>query len=84
MAQQLSTDAVEGILANSFHDRSILWLILQAADFGIGGPDSNKTLAMIGDAVMKLVLLVDLTATGASRVTHQDPSHHPGPLLELL
>ncbi|KAG0651103.1 Ribonuclease III [Hyphodiscus hymeniophilus] len=42
---------------------------LQAAGSGIGGPDGNKMLAMIGDTVMKLVLLVDMMATKASRGT---------------
>ncbi|TVY55577.1 Ribonuclease 3 [Lachnellula cervina] len=67
MSKQQSIAALEGILAYSFEDPNISWLALQAAGSGIGGPDGNKTLAMIGDAIMKFILVVDLAKRGLSR-----------------
>ncbi|TVY38226.1 hypothetical protein LOCC1_G007655 [Lachnellula occidentalis] len=67
MSKQLSIASLEGILGYSFDDPNIAWLALQAAGSGIGGSDGNKTLAMIGDAVMKLILLIDLAESGLPR-----------------
>lgn len=67
MTMQTSTAAVEAILHHNMNDRNTLWLALQAAGSGIGGPDGNKMLAMVGDAAMKLVLLEDIFSTATSR-----------------
>jgi hypothetical protein len=67
MTKQLPATAVEGILAYLRQDREILWLALQAAGSGVGDSDGNKTLAMIGNVVMKFVLFLDLTAADVSR-----------------
>lgn len=67
MAMLHSTMAVEAILGLSMNDREILWLALQAAGSGIGGPEGNKKLAMMGDSAMQSVLLEDLVLTENSR-----------------
>jgi hypothetical protein len=68
MAQELiSVAAVEAIMGYHFNHPTKLWLALQAAGSGIGGPDGNKPGAMIGDAVMRLIIVDDLAATGRTR-----------------
>ncbi|PQE03004.1 hypothetical protein CJF31_00002835 [Rutstroemia sp. NJR-2017a BVV2] len=69
MAQQISISAVQAILGYAFDDPELLWSALHAAGSPYGGRDGNKTMAMLGDAVLKLVLLVDLIPTGAPRGT---------------
>lgn len=59
-SKQQAITAVQNILQYIFEDQQLLWLALQAAGSGIGPTDGNKKLAMIGDAVMKLVILDDL------------------------
>lgn len=60
MAKLLSTKAVEAILGHTMRDSELLWLALQAAGSGVGGSDGNKRLAMMGDSVLKSVLIEDL------------------------
>lgn len=67
MSMQSSTAAVEAILHHNMNNRDTLWLALQAAGSGVGGPDGNKMLAMVGDAAMKLVLLEDMYPNATSR-----------------
>ncbi|PQE13240.1 hypothetical protein CJF30_00003113 [Rutstroemia sp. NJR-2017a BBW] len=67
MSRQISIPAVQAILGYTFDDQELLWSALHAAGSLYGGRDGNKTMAMLGDAVLKLVLLVDLIPTGASR-----------------
>ncbi len=67
MSQQISIPAVEAIIGYSFNNQELLWRALHAAGSPYGGQDGNKTMAMLGDAVLKLVLLDDLIPTGASR-----------------
>ena len=57
------TRGVEAIIGYSFTDPLILWEALQAAGSGICSAgtrrfaDGNKRLAMLGDAILKLVLV---------------------------
>lgn len=56
------TGAVENIIGYSFSDPLILWEALQAAggarDAGTRRfPDGNKRLAVLGDTILKLVLV---------------------------
>ncbi|CZT52105.1 related to RNAse III [Rhynchosporium secalis] len=67
MSRQGSIPAVEGIIDYIFNDKELLWRALHAAGSREGGNDGNKTLAMLGDAVLKVVVLDDLIPTGASR-----------------
>ena len=59
------TRGVEDIIGYSFNDPLILWEALQAAGSGIRSAgdrhfaDGNKRLAMLGDAILKLVLVED-------------------------
>lgn len=59
------TRAVEGIIGYRFSDRLILWEALQAAGSPVTSagtrrfPDGNKRLAVLGDAVLKLVLVAE-------------------------
>ena len=59
------TRAVEGIIGYGFSDPLILWEALQAAGSTVSSagtrrfPDGNKRLAMLGDTVLKLVLVAE-------------------------
>ncbi|PQE16012.1 hypothetical protein CJF32_00004919 [Rutstroemia sp. NJR-2017a WRK4] len=67
MAQQAAIPAVQAILGYTFDDPELLWSALHAAGSPFGGIDGNKKMAMLGDTVLRLVLLVDLIPTTASR-----------------
>lgn len=67
MSEHISIPAVQDILGYVFREPSGLWRALQAAGSRIGGQDGNRTLAMVGDAVIRLLLVHDLAATGVSR-----------------
>ncbi|XMA14618.1 hypothetical protein WAI453_007409 [Rhynchosporium graminicola] len=67
MSRQVSIPVVEGIIEYIFNNKELLWSALHAAGSREGGNDGNKTLAMLGDAVLKVVVLDDLIITGASR-----------------
>jgi ribonuclease-3 len=67
MSQQTSIPAMETIIGYTFNDKELLWRALHAAGSLLGGFDGNKTMAMLGDSVLKLVLLDELITTGASR-----------------
>ena len=67
MSRQTSISAVEAIIGSTFDNQELLWRALHAAGSPYGGLDGNKTMAMLGDAVLKLVLLDDLILTGVSR-----------------
>lgn len=70
---EAKTNAAETIIGYEFEDRFLLWEALQAAGSGVvsaGGHrfiDGNKTLAMVGDTVLKLVLIEDMYQGGHSR-----------------
>lgn len=56
------TSAVENIIGYSFSDPLILWEALQAAGASRAAgtrrfPDGNKRLAVLGDTILKLVLV---------------------------
>ncbi|KAL1965858.1 hypothetical protein VTN77DRAFT_4991 [Rasamsonia byssochlamydoides] len=57
--------AVEEIISYKFTDPSVLHEALQAAGFIL--PDGNKNLALVGDAALKLILVLDGHGRGASR-----------------
>lgn len=67
--QDAMVQAAESIIHYSFSDKELLWEALQAAGSNMSFcyPEGNKRLAMIGDAVLKLVVLEDLRATGLQR-----------------
>lgn len=65
--KQEAITAVQGILGYTFKDPELLWLALQAAGSGVGPMDGNKKLAMMGDTVMKLIILDDLYTDGTQR-----------------
>ncbi|KAL3418457.1 RNase iii [Phlyctema vagabunda] len=67
MSRQIAISAIEAIIGYNFNNRELLWCALHAAGSPYGGQDGNKTMAMLGDAVLRLVLLEDLIPTGASR-----------------
>ena len=70
-------DAAQAAIDYQFRDTSLLWEALQAAGSGasiIGGMivargDGNKKLALIGDAVLKLVVMCDLRERRTDRGT---------------
>lgn len=57
------TGAVENIIGYNFNDPLILWEALQAAGSMVRSagsrrfPDGNKRLAVLGDTILKLVLV---------------------------
>jgi hypothetical protein len=67
MERAIAISAVQAILDYTFDDPERLWSALHAAGSPDGGSDGNRTMAMLGDAVLRLVLLVDLIPTRASR-----------------
>lgn len=58
---------VQLLINYNFNDNRLLWLALQAAGSGYGGPDGNKLLAMVGNAALELILVNELSQTGGSR-----------------
>ncbi|PGH07240.1 hypothetical protein AJ79_06344 [Helicocarpus griseus UAMH5409] len=52
-----SIQAVKDIIGFKFHDRALLREALQAA--GFASTDGNKKLALLGDAVLKPVLVME-------------------------
>lgn len=58
-----TTHGVEAIIGYNFNDPLILWEALQAASSSVSRagtrrfPDGNKRLAVLGDAILKLVLV---------------------------
>jgi dsRNA-specific ribonuclease len=61
--------AAEDVIDYPFIDKELLWEGLQAAgsNMAFRYPEGNKRLAMIGDAVLKLVVLEDLRAADLQR-----------------
>jgi len=53
----------------TFESEELLWEALQAPGSNTQSlyPDGNRRLAMVGDAVLKLVLLEDMLPTNATR-----------------
>ena len=57
------TRGVERVIGHSFNDPLILWEALQAAGSSVRSagsrrfPDGNKRLAILGDTILKLVLV---------------------------
>lgn len=76
MSLMRRTQMVEGcqaVLGYDFNDSDLLWEALQAAGspvFAVGGrylPDGNKRLALLGDTVLKLVLVREWYTSGRDR-----------------
>ncbi|CAG8951513.1 hypothetical protein HYFRA_00007429 [Hymenoscyphus fraxineus] len=65
--KEQSLSSVQRLIGYNFTNQDLLWLGLQAAGSGIGGTDGNKRLAMIGDSVMRAVLITDLFHRGLER-----------------
>lgn len=61
--------AAEDVIDYSFIDKELPWEAIQAAgsNMAFRYPEGNKRLAMIGDAVVKLVVLEDLRVTDSPR-----------------
>lgn len=60
--QNVMVKAAETVIDYIFNDKELLWEALQAAGSNMANlyPEGNKRLAMIGDTVLRLVLLEDL------------------------
>jgi ribonuclease-3 len=64
---------LEFVIKYTFNDKSILWEALQAPGSGVryaGAreiPDGNKRLALVGDAVLKFIMVTDKYALGSTR-----------------
>lgn len=67
MYLQTSISAVGAIIGYTFENQELLWSAWHAAGSPFGGADGNKTMAMLGDAVLNVVLLDDLIPAGSSR-----------------
>ena len=71
----------QAAMSYRFTDPHILWEALQAASSGVHSAgnrviiDGNKRLAMIGDAILKLVLLENSYARGDPRGTQVKAKH---------
>lgn len=70
----------EDIIHYVFGNAELLWEALQAAGSNTMHtyPEGNKRLAMIGDAVLKTVILEDMRRANASRskrIAHCRPIH---------
>lgn len=77
VAQLQAVNGVQAIIGYNFVNANTLWLALQAAGSGVGGKDGNKVQAMLGDAVLKLVLIDNLSEAGHTRGTyHLHPYIH--------
>ena len=67
------THGVERVIGHTFNDPLILWEALQAAGSTVRSagprrfPDGNKRLAIIGDTVLKLVLVTKWYDSGDIR-----------------
>ncbi|KFY98408.1 hypothetical protein V500_01677 [Pseudogymnoascus sp. VKM F-4518 (FW-2643)] len=61
--------AAEDVIDYSFIDKGLLWEAIQAAgsNMAFRYPEGNKRLAMIGDAVVKIVVLEDLRVADSLR-----------------
>ena len=67
-------DAAQAAIGYQFTDTSLLWEALQAAGSGasiigamfVARGDGNKKLALIGDAVLKLVVICHLRERGGA------------------
>lgn len=63
MQMSNTTQGVENIIGYNFSDSLILWEALQAAGSTVRSagtrrfPDGNKRLAVLGDTILKLVLV---------------------------
>lgn len=69
VAQLHALTGVQAILGYNFVNANTLWLALQAAGSGVGGSDGNKVQAMLGDSILKLILIDNLSAAGHTRST---------------
>lgn len=84
-AQMLNvTGEVENIIGYSFSDPLILWEALQAAGASRAAgsrhfPDGNKRLAVLGDAILKLVLVSDwyVSADARGKIGHSEVTSGP-------
>lgn len=84
-ASQIATKVreVQNIIGYTFEDHFILWEALQAPGsitrlFGRRNmPDGNKRLAILGDTIMKLVLIEEWYEGAEDRGKNQIPIHRP-------
>ncbi|KFY31782.1 hypothetical protein V493_00802 [Pseudogymnoascus sp. VKM F-4281 (FW-2241)] len=67
--QNAMVRAAEDVIDYSFIDKELPWEAIQAAgsNMAFRYPEGNKRLAMIGDAVVKLVVLEDLRVADSPR-----------------
>ncbi|KFZ19309.1 hypothetical protein V502_03722 [Pseudogymnoascus sp. VKM F-4520 (FW-2644)] len=67
--QNAMVGAAEDVIDYSFIDKELPWEAIQAAgsNMAFRYPEGNKRLAMIGDAVVKLVVLEDLRVADSPR-----------------
>lgn len=76
VAQLQAVNGVQAIIGYNFVNANTLWLALQAAGSGVGVNDGNKVQAMLGDTVLKLILIDNLSRAGQTRCTcHLHSSH---------
>lgn len=81
-------DAVQAAIGHQFSDTSLLFEALRAADTGpafavegrIVESDGNKSLALLGDAILKQVVICDLHERGVSRGTKERALRFPSSL----
>lgn len=61
--------AAEDVIDYTFTDKELPWEALQGAvsNMALRYPEGNKRLAMIGDTVVKLVILEDMRAADSPR-----------------
>jgi hypothetical protein len=67
MSREHSISAVEAILGYTFDKPETLRRALSAAGAPSVEAGGNKKMAMLGATILKLVLLIDLVSTDASR-----------------
>ncbi|KFY05166.1 hypothetical protein O988_00217 [Pseudogymnoascus sp. VKM F-3808] len=78
--QNAMVSAAEDVIDYSFIDKDLPWEAIQAAgsNMAFRYPEGNKRLAMIGDAVVKLVVLEDLRVTDSPRGDMQNSVSYIG------
>ncbi|KFZ02254.1 hypothetical protein V500_00335 [Pseudogymnoascus sp. VKM F-4518 (FW-2643)] len=78
--QNAMVSAAEDVIDYSFIDKELPWEAIQAAgsNMAFRYPEGNKRLAMIGDAVVKLVVLEDLRVADSPRGDMQNSLSYIG------
>ncbi|KFZ19976.1 hypothetical protein V501_00374 [Pseudogymnoascus sp. VKM F-4519 (FW-2642)] len=78
--QNAMVSAAEDVIDYSFIDKELPWEAIQAAgsNMAFRYPEGNKRLAMIGDVVVKLVVLEDLRVADSPRGDMQNSLSYIG------